>query len=125
PRTRPAPIPCDAPVTTATFRSVLMTILRLGCAISDRDALKSLPGDLVRPAGPLRPTTAERVRVKRDELPDARRRPAGHPLHPVRLPVVPARPVQLAHRHHVLGHVLRQPRPLQSLLPVPGECPST
>src|SRR2546425_2680827 len=37
----------------------------------------------------LRPTAAELIRVKRHELPDARRRPAGHLLHAVRQPVIP------------------------------------
>src|SRR2546426_11277945 len=37
----------------------------------------------------LRPTAAELIRVKRHKLPDAHRRPAGHPLHAVRHPVIP------------------------------------
>ena len=40
-----------------------------------------------------RPTAAELIRVKRHEVPDAHRRPAGHPLHAVRQPVIPTRPV--------------------------------
>ena len=57
------------------------------------------PGRLeraIRRGGPLRSTAAELVRVQCHELPDAHRRPTGHPLHPIRQPVVPARPVQLA-----------------------------
>jgi hypothetical protein len=46
----------------------------------------------------LRPTAAELIRVKRHKLPDAHRRPAGHPLHAVRQPVISTRPVQLGHR---------------------------
>src|SRR5215471_9610184 len=57
------------------------------------------PGRLeraIRSGGPLRSTAAELVRVQCHELPDAHRRPTGHPLHTVRQLVVPARPVQLA-----------------------------
>ena len=43
-------------------------------------------------------TSAELLRVKRHKFPDAHRRPAGHPLDAVRLPVITTRPVQLAHR---------------------------
>src|SRR2546426_8607307 len=39
-----------------------------------------------------RPTAAELIRVKRHKLPDAHRRPAGHPLHAVRQPVRDAEP---------------------------------
>src|SRR5262245_25937335 len=55
------------------------------------------PGRLscfVRPGEPLRSATAELSGVKRHELPDAHRRPAGQPLHSVRQPVVPPRPMQ-------------------------------
>ena len=71
----------------------------------------------------LRPTTAELIRVKRHKFPDAHRRPAGHPLHAVRQPVIPARPVQLGHRQQMQGQVLRQSLLLSA--PVPnsrGEC---
>jgi len=44
----------------------------------------------------LRPTAAELIRVKRHKLRDAHRPPAGHPLHVVRQPVIPTRPVQHA-----------------------------
>ena len=74
----------------------------------------------VRRGGPLRSTTAELIRVKRHALPDAHWRPTGHPLHAVRLPVIPTRPVQLAHRHQMPGQVLRQPRPLQLPFPILG-----
>src|SRR3989454_1568499 len=74
----------------------------------------------VRRGGPLRATTAELLRVKRHKFPDAPRRPAGHPLHAVRQPVILTRPVQLAHRHQMPGQVLRQPRPFQLLFPILG-----
>jgi hypothetical protein len=79
-------------------------------------------GDLirVRRGGPLRSTTAELLRVKRHKFPDAHRRPAGHPLHAVRQPVIPTRPVQLGHRHQMPGQVLRQPLPLQLPFPILG-----
>src|SRR5262245_27367651 len=41
----------------------------------------------VRRGGPLRSATAELLRVQRHKVPDAHRRPAGHPLHAVRQPV--------------------------------------
>src|SRR5258708_12994455 len=42
-------------------------------------------------------SSAELLRVKRHKFPDAHRRPTGHPLDAVRLPVLTTRPVQLAH----------------------------
>src|SRR5258705_5683230 len=68
----------------------------------------------------LGPTAAELVRVKRHELADAHRRPAGHPLHAVRQPVIPTPPVQLGHRQQMLGQVLRYPRLLQLTFPILG-----
>ena len=68
----------------------------------------------------LRSTTAELIRVKRHKFPDAHRRPAGHPLHAVRQPVIPTRPVQLGHRHQMPGQVLRQPRLFQLPFPILG-----
>ena len=52
-------------------------------------------------------TSAELLRVKRHKFPDAHRRPAGHPLHAVRLPVITTRPVQLAHRQKMPRQMLR------------------
>jgi hypothetical protein len=40
-----------------------------------------------------RPTTAELIRVKRHELPDTHRRPAGHALDAVHQAVIATRPV--------------------------------
>ena len=71
-----------------------------------------------RRRGPLRPTTAELIRVKRHKFPDAHRRPAGHPLHAVRHSVIPTRPVQRGHRHQMPGQVVRQPRPFQLPFPI-------
>src|SRR3989441_1070678 len=68
----------------------------------------------------LSPTTAELIRVKRHKFPDAHRRPAGHPLHAVRQPVIPTRPVQLGHRQQMQGQVLRQSRLLQLPFPILG-----
>jgi hypothetical protein len=64
------------------------------------------------------PSTAELVCVKRDEFPDAHRRPVGHALDAVRHPVVSARPVQLAHRHHMPDEVVRQSLPFQLSFPL-------
>ena len=64
--------------------------------------------------------TAEFIHVERHEVPDARRRAAGHALHAVRKPVIPPRPVQLAHRHEMPGQVLRQPHPFQLPFPILG-----
>src|SRR5712692_1700261 len=68
----------------------------------------------------LRPTAAELIRVKRHKLPDAHRRPAGHPLHAVRQPVIPTRPVQLRHRQQMQGQMLRQSLLLQLPFPILG-----
>ena len=65
-------------------------------------------------------TAAEFIRVKRDKFPDAHRRPAGYPLHAVRLPVIPTRPVQLAHRNKMAVQVLRQRLLFQLLFPILG-----
>ena len=93
------------------------------------ESRKGGPGRLqrvVRRGGPLRSTTAELIRVKRHKFPDAHRRPAGHPLHAVRQPVIPTRPVQLGHRHQMPGQVLRQPLPFSAPVPNPrGGCQST
>jgi hypothetical protein len=62
--------------------------------------------------------TAERIRVKRHEFPDAHRRPAGHPHHAVCHPIIPTRAVQLGHRHQMPGQVLSQPHPLQLPFPI-------
>jgi hypothetical protein len=75
---------------------------------------------VVRRGGPLRPTTAELIRVQRHKFPDAHRRPAGRPLHPVRQPVIAPRPVQLGHCHQMPGQVVRQPRPFQLPFPILG-----
>jgi hypothetical protein len=75
---------------------------------------------IVRRGGALRSTTAELIRVKRHEFPDAHRRPAGHALHAVRQPIIPTRPVQLGHRHRMPRQVLRQPMPFQLPFPVLG-----
>ena len=66
----------------------------------------------------LRPTAAELIRVKRHKLLDAHRRPAGHPLHAVRQPVIPTRPVQLRHRQQMQSQVLRQPLLLEVPFPI-------
>ena len=63
---------------------------------------------------------AELLGVQRHKFPDAHRRPAGHPLHTVRQPVVPTRPIQLGHRHQMPGQVLRQPLPFQLPIPILG-----
>jgi hypothetical protein len=71
----------------------------------------------IRRGGPLRSPPAELLRVQRHKVPDAHRRPAGHPLHAVRQPVIPPGPVQRGHRHQVMDQVRRQPRLLQPLFP--------
>ena len=53
-------------------------------------------------------TTTELIRVKRHEFPHAHRRPASHPLHAVRHPVIPTRSIQLSHRDQMPNQVLRQ-----------------
>src|SRR5207245_2648599 len=81
------------------------------------------PGRLqrvVRRGGPLRSTTAELIRVKRHKFADAHPRPAGQPLHAVGQPVIPTRPVQLAHRHEMPGEVLRHPPLLDPAFPILG-----
>ena len=60
------------------------------CA-GDKRASKQLPA--------LGSTTAELIRVEYHKVPDAHRRPAGHPLHAIRQPVVPTCAVQLGHRY--------------------------
>jgi hypothetical protein len=55
-----------------------------------------------------RATHAELIGVKRDKFPDTHCRPAGHPLHAVRYPIIPTRPVQLCHRQRMPGQVLWQ-----------------
>src|SRR6266446_5681399 len=52
-------------------------------------------------------TSAELLRVKRYKFPDAHRRPAGHPLDAVRLPVITTCSVQRAHRQQVPHQMLR------------------
>src|SRR5947207_521808 len=96
-----APMPLDAPVTTATLSaSFPFFILNLLLLVL------------------LRSPTAELVRVKRHRFPDAHRWPAGHALHAVRHPVIPTRPVQLGHRHQMMGQVLRQLRVFEPALPI-------
>jgi hypothetical protein len=63
-------------------------------------------------------TSAELMCVKRHKFTDAHRRPASHPLHTVRQPVIPTRPVQLAHCHHMTGKVLGQSKRFQPPFPV-------
>src|SRR5260370_9584189 len=65
-------------------------------------------------------TSAELLRVKRHKFPDAHRRPAGHPLDAVRLPVITTRPVQLAHRQKMPRQILRHTLPFQLLFPLLG-----
>src|SRR5262245_12730806 len=52
---------------------------------------------VVRRGGPSGSTTAELIRVKRHKFADAHSLAAGHALHTVRHPVIPARSVQLGH----------------------------
>src|SRR5262245_59879784 len=73
---------------------------------------------MTRAERPSRSPPAELVRVKRHEVSDAHRRPARHPFHTVRQPIVPTCAVQLRHRHEMPVHVLRQPRFSQLSLPV-------
>src|SRR5258708_26892116 len=65
-------------------------------------------------------SSAELLRVKRHKFPDAHRRPAGHPLDAVRLPVITTRPVQLAHRQKMHRQMLRHTLPFQLLFPLLG-----
>ena len=58
------------------------------------------------PGGPL---SAELICVKRHRFPDAHSRAAGHPLHSVRQPMVPTRPLQLGHSHQMPGQVPGSP----------------
>jgi hypothetical protein len=43
-----------------------------------------------------------------------------HPLHAVGHPVIPVCPVQLGHRHQMVGQVLRHSHLLQTLFPILG-----
>src|ERR1700730_17500873 len=65
-------------------------------------------------------TSAELLRVKRHKFPDAHRRPTGHPLDAVRLSVITARPVQLAHRQKMTRQMPRNTLPFQPLFPLLG-----
>src|ERR1700737_3540456 len=62
----------------------------------------------VRRGAPLRSTPAELLRGQRHKSADADRRPPSPPLHALPQPVIPTRPMQLAHRHEMPREVLRQ-----------------
>ena len=87
------------------------SIRRLGLRVDSRhseEITRRLPAVLFGAIYLLGATSAELLGVKRHKFPDAHRRPAGHPLDAVRLPVITTRSMQLAHRQKMPRQMLRQ-----------------
>ena len=99
-----------SPRALAVFR--LRTSLKVvGCSTGRSagfaPALPGSHGALIHSFALLLQRYRSAIRVQRHALLHAPWRPTGHPLHAVRLPVIPPRPVHLARRHQMPAQVLR------------------